>query len=216
MIFIHDFIQEIINIQFRSGINNRFHFIQQFIEVNTLGNGNIIQCHFPVNALNNGNFQFWLIGHRTDTKIFRTINFIFLTMFLDQLTEFLSIALCFSSSYARNVLKFFQSYRINSSHRLQWRILENNIGRNIQLLGHFLTQVFQHREQCRVNCTRSATPQRNFFNFFFVKVIILYNLKGFGLLQELMSFGSHLQQAIVLNIFGQVACDQSLTDNSIP
>ena len=37
MIFIHDLFQEVINIQFGSGIDNCFYFIQQFSKFNTFG-----------------------------------------------------------------------------------------------------------------------------------------------------------------------------------
>ena len=62
VIFVHDFIQEVVDIQLSTLINDRFHFIQQFAELNALGKRDIIQSHFTVDGLNNGHFHLRLVG----------------------------------------------------------------------------------------------------------------------------------------------------------
>ena len=121
-------------------------------------------------------------------------------MLLYQYAELLAITFGLSGTYARNILQFFQSHRIDGRHCLQRRILENNIRRNIQFLGQLLTQVFQHRVKHRIDRTRGASPNRSLL-FFLLEVIVLDNLERLRLFQEFMPFGSNLQQTIVLYIF---------------
>ena len=57
MIFIHNFFQEVVNIQFSSGVNDCFHFIQQFTKLDSFGKSDIVQRHFTVDSLNDSHLH---------------------------------------------------------------------------------------------------------------------------------------------------------------
>jgi len=65
MLVIHNLVQEIVDIDFRSRINNRLYLVEQLSKFKALRLGQFIKCNFPVDGLNNGYFQFRLIGNRT-------------------------------------------------------------------------------------------------------------------------------------------------------
>ena len=132
VVFVHNLIQEVINIQLSTRINDCLHFIEQFAELNTLGKRNIIQGYFTVDGLNDGYFHLRFIGHRTYPQIFRTFNLVFFTMPLYQLAELFAVTFGFSGAYTGNVLKLLQRHRIDGSHRFERRILKNHIRRHFQ------------------------------------------------------------------------------------
>ena len=93
--------------------------------------------------------------------------------------------------------------------------MENDVGRHVQLLAHALAQVFEHLVQGRVNGT-GRTALQGLFKFLVFKVLVLNNLKRFGLLQEGFSFGCHFEHAIIIHILLQIASDLCLADNGVP
>ena len=53
MVFVHNLIQEIINVQLRPRINDSLYLVQQFIELDTLSDSNVVKSHLPLNSQNN-------------------------------------------------------------------------------------------------------------------------------------------------------------------
>ena len=133
-----------------------------------------------------------------------------------QIAKLFSVTFCLPGTDTRNVLQLLYADRIHRSHRLQRRILENDIGRHIQLLGHFLTQVQQRIEQRRVchACTSSGTAY-NLLGIIF-KLIVFRNHERFRLLHELTTFCRQLQDAVILNLLLQITGYQCLPDYGIP
>ena len=133
-----------------------------------------------------------------------------------QIAKLLSVTFCLPCTDSRYVLQFLYADRIHRRHRLQRRILENDIGRHIQVLGHLFTQVQQRIEQRRIRhaCTSSGTAYHLFVVIF--KLIVFRNHERFRLLHELTPLCRQLQDAVILNLFLQITGYQCLPDDSIP
>ena len=67
VVFVHNLIQEVINIQLCTRINDCLDFVQSISKLNTFGKCDIIQCHLTVYSLNNSHFHLGFISNRTNT-----------------------------------------------------------------------------------------------------------------------------------------------------
>ena len=114
---------------------------EQLVEVESLCLGNFLEVDFAVDTLNNLNFQYRFFRHSAHSQFLRPFDFIFLTVALDDVAKFLSVAFSLPSSHTLNVLQFLQSDGIHSSHLLERGILENNVWWHMKFCCHFFTQV---------------------------------------------------------------------------
>ena len=89
---------------FCSGIYDSLYFIEQVGKFQTFRLRQFIQSYFTIDTLNNGNFQFRLVGNGTYTQIFGTLYLIFIAVFLDDLYKFFSVTFRLTGPYSGNIL----------------------------------------------------------------------------------------------------------------
>ena len=206
MILIHHLVEEIVDVQFRTTIDNGLHLVQQFIEIDTLCRGNIVEGHLTVDTLDNLHLQHRFLCHRTNTHICLTFDTILFAVFLDEIHEFLGIGLFhLTLSDALDVLQLFQCHRIISSHLFQRHILEDDIRRTLHSLRHLLAQIPKHATQRGIKGTNAAL---GFHRLIILRELsILHNHKRRGTFQEFLTRRGHFQQTIVLHLLLQIACN---------
>ena len=215
MILVHHFVEEVVDIEFRTTIDNGLHLVEQFVEINTLGRGDVIEGDLTVYALDDLHLEHRLLSHRTYSHIHLTLDLVLLAVVTNQIDKLLGVRL-FHLSFAHtlDILQFLEGDGIIGGHLFQRYILEDDIRRALQALRHFLTQLTEHSTQRGVEGTDATLLIWHLVVSH--ELGILHDLEGFGRLQELLSCGRHLQQSVVLDLFQQIACDESLTDNGIP
>ena len=130
MILVHHIFQEIVDIQFRATIDDGFHLVEQFVEVNALSRCDVVKSHLTVDALDDLHLQHRFLGHRAHTHIHLPLDTILLTIFLDEIHELLGIRLFhLTLTHALDILQLLERHGIIGSHLFQRHILENHVRR---------------------------------------------------------------------------------------
>ena len=214
MVVVHHFLEEIVDVEFGSAIHDSLHFVEQFLELQALCVGDVVECHLAVNALDDLHLHGRFLSHRSHTQVLGALNLVFLTMALDEFHKFLTEFLCLSGTYALHLLQFLQCDGIHRGHLFQRTFLEHGIRGHPFLLGNLLAEVFQHHEKFVVEC--AALSFHGIVFIVFVEVVVEHNHKRVRRLQEFLSCGGHLEQSVVLHVLLQITGNESLADDGIP
>ena len=135
VVFVHHLLKEIVNVEFRSAVDNGLHLVEQLIEINALCVGYVVEGHLPVNALDDFHFQHRLLGHRAHTKFLGALYLIFLTILTYQVDKLFSIALGLTGTHTLDILQFLHGDRIDGGHLLERHILEHHIRGHLEASG---------------------------------------------------------------------------------
>ena len=139
MVFVHHLFKEIVYIEFRTAIDDGFHLVQQFLKLKTLRGSNIVKGYLAVNGLNNLHLQDRLLGHCADAHIGLTLDIVLLAIALDEVDKLLGIGLAdLAFTDTLDILQLLQRHRIVGSHLFYRDILEDDIGRTLQLTTDLL------------------------------------------------------------------------------
>ena len=205
MVIVHNFFQEIVDVELRAAIDNGFNLGEQFVEVESLCIGDVVECYLSVDALDDFHLQHGLLSHCAHAHILWPHNLVLLAMLTDEVAERLSVALSLADADTLNVLQFFERHGEHCCHLLQGDILEDDVGGEVVLLGHLLAQVLEHGDE------RQVESRAHSFHVDIVVVVvelgILNNHEGMWILQEALAGCGDLQQTVVLDFLAQIACD---------
>ena len=116
---------------------------------------------------------------------------------------------------AGNVLQFLDRLGINSSHGFQRSVLENHVGRHLQVLAHPLAQVLEHLVESRIHRARRSALRGDCY-LLLVKVTVLHYFEGDRFIEKIPALVRHLQDTVIVHILLQVAGNERLADNSVP
>ena len=214
MVVVHNLLKEIVDVNLRSAVDNGLNLVEQLVEFNALGVGDVVKSHLAVNALDYLHLQDGLLGHRPYAQFLGAFNLVFLAILLYQGHEFLAVAARLTGAYALDVLQVVERYGVNRSHLLQRYVLEDDIGRQSGTLADLLAQVFQHGVERRVESRAHAFVA--VFLLVFVELVVKYNHERLGIFHELLARRGKFQYAVVLYVLLQISCDKGLTDDGVP
>ena len=57
-VFVHDFFEEIIDIEACAAIDDGFDFVEQFVKLHSVHDCDVVECHLSVDALDNADLEF--------------------------------------------------------------------------------------------------------------------------------------------------------------
>ena len=113
--------------------------------------------------------------------------------------------------HTRDILQFIQGDGIGRRHRIKGRFLEDDVCGQTVLLGNLAPQVLEDAEQLAIDSAAATHMQ------FLVKhlgiLVILDNPEFLTTAQERLAFLGHLDDAIVLDVLGEIIGKHTLPDN---
>jgi len=103
-VFVHDVVEEIIDIDLRSAVNDGVYVIEKFRKIESFGLGKLIEGDFSVDSADNIHFKLRLLGNRTETEIFGPLNIVVFAVAADKIAELTAVTLGLARSDAGNIL----------------------------------------------------------------------------------------------------------------
>ena len=214
MVIVHHILKEVVDVELRATVDDGLHLSEQFVEVESLGIGDVVECHLAVDALDDLHLQHRLLGNSAHTHVLGSHDVVFFTIGADEVAERLSIAFRLTNADALYVLQFLDGHGEHRRHLVERDILEDDVGRQVVFLCHLRAQVFEHGDECQVE-GRANTVHVDIV-VVVVELGVFDNHERMRVLQEALAGCRHLQQTIVLYLLAQIAGDECLTDDGIP
>ena len=175
-------------------------FVEELIEVKSHRLGEHLEVDLAVNALDDSNFIFALVGYGADAQVFGSLDAVLLAMLLNEITECFAIPARFSLSNARDILQFGNRDGIDGGHSLERSVLEDDVRRNTFLSCHALAQTLEHSQQFEIGSAGAAFALSEVG----VEVVVLGDKETGGMIDELSSFGGELDEAVVFDFLVDV------------
>ena len=119
MVLLDFFIDVIADVNLGSGGYNHLDFAKQFIHIQSLGNGNILEAHLTVDALDDEHLDGRFLDHGFHHKVLRTFYLILFHIIADKFNKTLAVLLRLAHAHARDVRHLLHGSRVLDAHIFQ-------------------------------------------------------------------------------------------------
>lgn len=174
MVFVHDLFEEVVDVELGAGIDYGVDFVEEFFEVEAFGEGDVFEVYLAVDGLDDADFHPAFVGYGANAEFFGADDVVFFAVAFDEGAEFFAVFLGFAGAYAGDVLHLVEGDGVGGGHGVKGGVLEDDVGGEVFLFGHFAAQVFEHGVELGVGCAGSAVVGGFFFYHVFEVCVDCY------------------------------------------